>query len=181
MKQRMLITLVGLALLLMTACASQDTSQATPSSTPTLQPTIQPAPATQAPSAEPSQSPGAGAALKDGEYTAQMSDRYAKDSGHGWQEYLKVTISGGQVTEAEYDALKDGKLKSQTTQEEYKMSPHPSQWIPQLTANVKKAASPQEVDAVSGATDSSKTVKKLYAAIWEAAQTGNTEIITLEK
>ena len=186
MKRKYLLPLMVLTLLMTTACATQDTPQPTssPIASPTASPTASPVASSEAsPAASPDAGAGqpAGMELKDGEYTAQVSEEYAKNSGHGWQEYLKITVSGGQVADVEYDAQMDGKLKSKTTKEEYNMDPHPSQWIPQLTQNVKNAKTPDEVDAVSGATSSSETVKKLYAAVLEAAQAGNTAIVTLSE
>lgn len=178
MKKPLMYALALSLMLLLTGCVGQDTSA--PSASPAAQATSAPS---SAPSDAPSDAPlaqGAGE-LKDGAYTAQTSEAYAAASGYGWREYLNVTISGGKVTEAEYDARMDDKRKCETTQDEYNMTPHPSQWIPQLSESVKNAQTPEDIDIVTGATHSSQTVRKLYAAILKAAETGDTAAITIEE
>ena len=122
-----------------------------------------------------------GSKLKDGTYVAETSDAVATDS-HGWKDTVTVTVSGGKVTDVVFDsfALDDGRAKSKETAETYPMDPHPSEWIPQLSANLKAASSADEVAAVAGATHSSESAKKLYAAALEAAAEGNTETVVVD-
>lgn len=174
MNKSTLAALLGVSLGLMTACAAQ------PAPTPTAAPTHTPSPmptsaATNVPTAAPVQSD-----LMDGEYVAETSETYTAETGHGWREYVKITVSDGQIVDMEYDALKDEKKKSETTQDEYPMTPHPSQWIPQLNENLQAADNPDEVDAVAGATQSSQMIKKLYAAALKAAQMGDEQAAIVE-
>ncbi|MBQ8535977.1 MAG: FMN-binding protein [Clostridia bacterium] len=174
MNKTRLIPLLGLSLALVTACAAQPAPAPTqaPTTQPTASPTMQP---TNVPTASPAQG-----SLMDGEYVAEMSETYAQKTGQGWQEYVKLTVSDGQIIDMEYDALKDGQRKSETTQEEYPMTPHPSQWIPQLNENLQAADNPDEVDAVAGATQSSQAIKKLYKAALEAARMGDEQAAIVE-
>ena len=60
------------------------------------------------------------------------------------------------------------------------MTPAASEWIPQLEANIKATSSPDKVAAVAGATNSSNSAKKLYAAVVEAAKAGKTETVVVD-
>lgn len=120
---------------------------------------------------------GCASGPKDGTYTA----RY-ENASHGYIEYLTVTFKDGAPVEAEYDAYAEGDptaKKSAATPEEYPMDPAPSEWIPQISANVLAAGTnPDAIDGVAGATYASASARELYAAILEAAAEGNTaEII----
>ncbi|MEG2286772.1 MAG: hypothetical protein RSA17_02410 [Ruthenibacterium sp.] len=108
--------------------------------------------------------------IKDGTYTAQLAE-----ASHGWTDTLSVTYKDGKVAEASYDAFDaDGKLKSAATQEEYDMTPHPTEWIPTLNANIVAAGSSDKIEAVAGATTSSEIAKLLMAAVEEKAKAGDT-------
>lgn len=174
MNKKLLIPLMGLSLMLVTGCAAQ------PAPAPTQAPTAQPTAAvTLQPTNVPTAAPAA-SGLMDGEYVAQTSETYTQQTGHGWQEYVKLTVSDGQLIDLEYDALKDGQRKSETTPDNYPMDPHPSQWTPQLNENLQAADNPDEVDAVTGATQSSQMIKKLYAAALRAARMGDEQAVTVE-
>lgn len=120
------------------------------------------------------------APLQDGDYTAEVSDAYAASSGHGWKEYLQITVKDQQIASIEYDALKDGKKKSEATAEEYPMTPHPSEWIPKINEALRAAEMPEAMDTVTGATMSSNVARKLYAAVLSAAREGKTETVTVD-
>lgn len=103
-----------------------------------------------------------GGSMPDGTYTAEM-----KNASHEYRDYLTVTYEGGKIVDADFDAKHEtsGKLKSQTTPEEYPMPFHPSEWMPMLEENIKKAGSSAKVDAVAGATWGSENAKALLKAI----------------
>jgi len=176
MNLKKLLPLTSAVLFALTGCAANDpaapsatgqpgATQPAASQRPTIQDTIT-APDPAANTASQS------AALVDGAYTARTSDEYTQGTGHGWQEYLTITVENGQIVQLDYDALQDNKLKSETTPDVYPMTPHPSQWIPQLEASMMQAATAADIDAVTGATNSSRMAQKLYAAVMEAAQEG---------
>lgn len=176
MKRKIVFLLIACTLLL-TACTRDVTTQ--PSTSPSAQITNTPEMPLTSPNTT-DQPVGADTALKDGDYTAEVSDAYAASSGHGWKEYLKVTVTNNQISSMEYDALKDGKKKSEATAGEYPMTPPPSEWIPKINDALRAAEMPEAMDTVSGATMSSQTARKLYAALLEAARTGNTQTVVIE-
>lgn len=153
-------------MLTLSGCTAARDPMVSPSATSSPAPTAARAPAS------PSGSPGAAVSLKDGVYTARASDEYTQAAGHGWQEYLTVTVENGAIVQLDYDAVQDGKLKSETTPDVYPMTPHPSQWTPQLEASLMKADSAAAIDTVAGATASSRMARKLYTAVMEAAREG---------
>lgn len=160
--------LCAMCAVMLTGCAAMNPPQVTQS--PTL--------TSPSPQALNSPAPTAESMYKDGVYTAQASEAYAAQNG-GWQEYVKVTVTGGQVTDTEYDADMDGKKKSETTADEYPMDPHPSKWIPEIERQLKAAGEKTQIDGVTGATQSSRMAERLYAAALNAARTGNTATVTL--
>lgn len=171
MKKGMVALLCVLCAMSLMGCAALDRNDAV-----TQSPAMNTSPSPQALN---SAAPGMESLYKDGTYTAQTSQAYAQQW-QGWREYVTVTISNGNIAQVEYDAEKDGKKKSQTTQEEYPMEPHPSQWSKQLSDNLKASGSESALaDTVTGATSSSQTARRLYAAALNAARTGNTQTVTL--
>lgn len=110
---------------------------------------------------------------QDGSYTARF-----QHPSSGYVEYLTVTFQNGKPTGAEFDAFLESdpqSRKSQTTREEYPMTPHPSEWMPQLAKNVTAAGTdPDRVAGVAGATSSSRHARQLYNALLQAAVAGKT-------
>lgn len=117
--------------------------------------------------------------LADGEYTAQADDAWVEGDGYGWRDTLSITVEGGKITAASYDAFDaEGKAKSQPGNYEG-MEPPPSDWMPQLSANVESAGLDGTVDAVAGATTSSENVQKLLDAIKAEGSPGATIDVAL--
>lgn len=177
MKRNIAFLLIVFSLML-TACTRDTTMQ------PTVSPTVNVTNTPDMPLTEPETSTQpAGtdtSSLQDGEYTAEVSDAYAQSSGQGWKEYLKITVTDHQISNVEFDALKDGKKKSEATAEEYPMTPPPSEWIPKINEALRAAEMPEAMDTVTGATMSSQTARKLYAAVLEAARAGDTQTVVVE-
>ncbi len=183
--KRIAFALVCLLLVpMLFACSAQ-----TPTVTPTTQPSTVPSaqltmtPDIQtSPGAKPTTQTGGptAAEAKDGQYTARMSEAYAKGTGQGWQTTLTVTFEGGKAENVEFDAFMDGKKKSEQSKEEYPMEPRPSEWMPEIAEQIKKAQRPDEIEGVSGATIASGEARRLYGAILKAAQEGKTGEITVE-
>ena len=176
MKKSIVFLLIACALLL-SACTRDTTVQ--PSASPTTQVTNTPEmpPAMPDASEQPTMENGP---LQDGDYIAEVSDAYAASSGHGWKEYLKITIKDQQIANLEYDALKDGKKKIEATAEEYPMTPPPSEWIPKINDALRAAEMPEAMDTVTGATMSSNVARQLYAAVLSAAREGKTETVIVD-
>lgn len=119
---------------------------------------------------------GCGGGIKDGTYTAKASA-----ASHGWTDYLKVTYKGGAITDVDFDSEDaSGNLKSKATDDTYPMTPPPREWIPKLEANIKAAASSDKIEAVAGASNSSKTAKLLMAAVEKQAKAGKTDVVLVD-
>lgn len=176
MKKSVIILLIACALML-SAC-TRDTT-VLPSASPSMQPTNTP----DMPPVQPdtSEQPAMGdGPLMDGDYSAEVSEAYVASSGHGWKEYLKITVKDQQIASLEYDALKDGKKKSEVTAEEYPMTPPPSEWTPQINDALRAASVPEAMDTVTGATMSSNVARQLYTAVLRAAREGKTETVIVD-
>ena len=165
--------------LLLTACTKDKTMQ--PVTSPTTQATSTPevnmSPVLPSASNQPAMTDSQ---LQDGNYSAEVSESYASAQGHGWKEYLKITVTNNQISSVEYDALKDNKKKSEATAEAYPMTPPPSEWIPKINDAIRAAEVPEAMDTVSGATMSSTVARQLYAAVLKAAREGNTETVVVD-
>lgn len=116
--------------------------------------------------------------FKDGSYQAEEAEFH-----YGWKGFLNAEIKEDKLVSVEFDYFNaDGDLKSETTQEEYNMTPHPSVWVPQYVAALLASdiTSFEPVDAISGATSGGSSVNALMEVALEAAKTGDTskQIVT---
>ena len=114
--------------------------------------------------------------LKDGYYTAQ-----AAQASHGWQEFVTITVRGGKITSVEYNAKNDsGFIKSWDNAYMYNMKSDTGTYPNEYTRNyaaqlLQKQAS--GIDAIAGASHSSKSFEKLSAAVIEQAKKGDSNVI----
>ncbi|MEG0305489.1 MAG: hypothetical protein RR576_09420 [Oscillospiraceae bacterium] len=117
-----------------------------------------------------------GGKIKDGTYAAEN-----KNASHGWTDYLSVTYKDGAITEVDYNAKdKDGKLKSDTPDEQYPMEPKLSVWLPELNAQIKAAGTADKIEGVAGATFASSSAKELMKAVEAQAKAGKTDVVVVE-
>ncbi len=117
--------------------------------------------------------------MADGVYTAQADDAYVDGDGYGWRDTLVLKYEGGQLVEAVFDSYNaEGAAKSVPGNYEG-MEVSPSEWVPQLSDNIKNAASPDEVDTVAGASIASENARKMYKAILEKGKPGETIDVVL--
>lgn len=120
----------------------------------------------------------AGADLKDGTYKL-VEDNYD----HGYKVEMSMTVKNGKVTDTKYDQVnKDGKSKAKDSSYEKQMKKYakvgPKEYISTLNKEWSaNADNPENVQAVSGATNSSYTLKNYVNQLTQAAQTGNTKTI----
>ncbi len=122
---------------------------------------------------------GSGKSLEDGTYKAQVDDAYVETEGIGWREFLEVTIKDGEITEVTFNAINaEGKYK--TDPGAYKMVPSPSIWMPVIEENVKNNVD-GKIDALTGATTSSKNAQKLLDAIYKDGKPGQTIDVSIKK
>lgn len=111
---------------------------------------------------------------KDGTYEV-IQDDVSAEASHGWAEFIKAEVKNGKVSTITYDAINsEGKFKSETTKDEYPMTPHPTEWIPQFNDELKKAKSAEDIEDITGATNSSKIIKVLFESLVDNMKAGNT-------
>ncbi len=123
------------------------------------------------------------ATYKDGTYKAQYQD--ADD--HGWTEYVTITVSGGKFTAVDFDALnEDGEKKSQD--EDYKAAytgagyqTYPADYSKKLEDSLLSKQNPDQVDAVAGATNSSRSFKDLVKQLESRMKKGDTSTLVVKK
>jgi len=117
--------------------------------------------------------------LKDGYYTAQ-----AAQPSHGWQEFVTITVRSGKITSVEYNAKNDsGFIKSWDNAYMRNMKPvtgtYPNEYTRNYAAQLlqKQTAG---VDAIAGASTSSKSFEKLSAAVIEQAKIGDSHVVMVD-
>lgn len=117
--------------------------------------------------------------LKDGYYTAQ-----AAQPSHGWQEFVTISVRRGKITSVEYNAKNDsGFIKSWDNAYMRNMKPvtgtYPNEYTRNYAAQLlnKQAAG---VDAIAGASTSSKSFDKLSAAVIEQAKMGDSNVVMVD-
>ncbi|MBY9077796.1 FMN-binding protein [Paenibacillus sp. HN-1] len=151
----------------LTACGNSNNASKS-SAEPSVKP-AESAAATAAPSAATAEG-----AFKDGVYKAQ----YDRNDVRNWKAYVELTVEGGKITKAYYDYSNDaGELRSKN--EAYikgfsaanKFTPREA--FDKLGEELV-ASQNAEVDAVSGATHSSRNFNELAAAALEKAKAGDT-------
>lgn len=115
-----------------------------------------------------------GRQMADGVYTAEMDDA-AAEAAYGWRDTLVVEYRDGKMVSAVFESYDpDGNKKSETSADVYPMEPSPSEWVPQLNANLEKAGDSKHLDGVAGATLASGNAKALLEAIEKDGQPGET-------
>lgn len=118
--------------------------------------------------------------LKDGIYSAEMSKEYASSKYNGWQPQLTITVKNGEVESAVYDEVSGGQKKSQLS-DSLNETNHPvGEWLPRLNESIKNASSPNDIEIIEGAENSSEEARKLYSAVLAAAQKGETKTVIVD-
>jgi len=117
--------------------------------------------------------------MKDGTYTLEE-----KNDSHGYHVVFSITVKGGKITDSNYDYVnKDGKSKTKDAAYEKAMKSKvgvgPAEYIPKLNSELVKKQN-ADVDAVSGATDSSSAFVLYANQLINAAQAGNTAKIVVD-
>ena len=120
------------------------------------------------------------ATLKDGFYTAQMSD-YS----HGWKEYLCIMVKDDKIVYAEFNAKSpSGYIKAWDNAYMESMAAvqttYPNDYTRKYVAQLIQAQNTDGIDTVSGATHSGSNFLKLSAAVIEQAAAGNPNIVTVQ-
>lgn len=120
---------------------------------------------------------------KDGSYRAEAKDY----DDHGWKEYVVVTVKGGEITSVDFDAVNKEDGRKKTEDEAYKESylsadlgTWPEDYTKKLEDSLLERQSAASVDMVAGATNSSKSFKKLVAALEDSMKKGKKDILTVD-
>lgn len=114
--------------------------------------------------------------MKDGFYTAEMSD-YS----FGWKEYLCIMVKNNKIVYAEFNA-KDpsGYIKAWDNAYMKNMAPvsgtYPNEYTREYVAQLIETQNPEEVEMVTGASSSGDNFSKLSVAVIEQAKAGDSEV-----
>ena len=113
--------------------------------------------------------------LKAGSYRAE----YDKPDMRGWKAFLTMDISNaGEITNIQYDYISTaGVLKTQDTAYNQRMKSKnglgPMQYCPRFAKNLQIYQDPDQVDSITGATQSFKNFKQLAKVAYAAAKAGS--------
>ena len=117
--------------------------------------------------------------LQDGYYTAQ-----AAEFNHGWKEYITIMVKDNSIVSVEYNAENEsGFIKSwdnaymQTMLHSNGTYPneYTRNYASQLLSNQQ-----EEIDALTGATSSYNSFKKLAADVLKQAQKGDSSTVLVD-
>lgn len=114
--------------------------------------------------------------MKDGSYTAQMSD-YS----HGWREYVSITVKNGTIIATEYNAESvSGFIKSWDNAYMQNMKPvsgtYPNEYTRLYAAQLTGEEAAPDIDMVSGASSSGDNFQRLSSAVVKQALKGDSTI-----
>ncbi len=118
--------------------------------------------------------------LKDGYYTAEMSD-YS----HGWKEYVTICVMEDKIVSVEYNAENaSGFIKSWDIAYMKNMNSiqgtYPNKYTREYASQLLENQSADGIDAVSGASSSGGNFVRLAAAVLEKAQMGDSTVAIVE-
>lgn len=120
---------------------------------------------------------------RDGSYRAEAKSYDL----NGWKEYLAVRVENGKIISADYDAVNetDGRKKTEDAeyQEKYRaagLGTDPADTAARLTDSYLERQESGKVDAVSGATNSSRHFVQLAEALEKRMKNGETGEIKVD-
>lgn len=119
--------------------------------------------------------------MQDGYYTAET----ATFDDYGWKEYITIYVSDAKIVTVEYDARNSsGFIKSWDMDYMRKMNAadgtYPNEYIRTYKVALLNWQNPEDVDAVSGATESYVLFKRLAEAAMAQARTGDKHVAFVE-
>lgn len=119
--------------------------------------------------------------LKDGYYTAQISDY---DS-HGWKEFITICVQDGEIVTVEYNAEnKSGFIKAWDMSYMKAMNmvtgTYPNRYTRTYSAILLKNQSADNIDAVTGASHSYLTFEKLAEAVIKKSMEGDMTVAVVD-
>lgn len=118
--------------------------------------------------------------LKDGYYTAEMSD-----FSFGWKEYLRIQVKNGTIVSAEFNAKNEsGFIKAWDNTYMENMigiqGTYPNKYTREYVQQLIEGQSDTQVDVITGATSSGDNFEKLVEAVLQQARDGNSETAIVE-
>ena len=118
--------------------------------------------------------------MKDGFYTAEMSD-YS----HGWKEYLCIMVKDGIIVYAEFNAKnQSGYIKAWDNAYMQNMvsvsGTYPNEYTRNYVAQLIEVQNPKNIDAISGASNSGSNFIKLATAVNNQAIEGDAATIVVK-
>ncbi len=118
--------------------------------------------------------------LQDGYYTAQ-----AAQFNHGWKEYVTIMVKDGSIVSVEYNAENaSGFIKSWDTAYMQNMlhsnGTYPNEYTRYYAGQLLGGQGDDTIDALTGATSSYDSFKKLAAAVVEQALHGDSSIVVVD-
>lgn len=123
---------------------------------------------------------GESKAMKDGFYTAEMSE-YS----HGWKEYLCIMVKNDTIVYAEFNAKNpSGYIKAWDNAYMRNMytvnGTYPNEYTRTYVAGLIDTQNPDAIDAISGASSSWNNFRSLSAAVISQAKKGDSATIVVE-
>lgn len=118
--------------------------------------------------------------LKDGFYTAEMSE-----FSNGWVEYLIIQVKGGEIVSAEYNAKNasgfikawdNNYMKNMLSKQETYPNKYTREYVQQLIDGQKDTT----VDIITGASSSGQNFEKLVTAVLNQAAAGDSATAVVE-
>lgn len=121
-----------------------------------------------------------GSKMKDGYYTAEMSD-----FSHGWKEYVCILVKNDKIVSAEFNAKSEsGFIKAWDNEYMRNMGTvsgtYPNKYTREYVQQLLEKQKDIQVDMVTGATSSGNNFEKLAAAVIEQAKKGDSTTIIVE-
>ncbi len=118
--------------------------------------------------------------LQDGYYTAQ-----AQEFSHGWKEYVTIMVKGGSIVSVEYNAENaSGFIKSWDNAYMQNMlhsnGTYPNEYTRNYAGQLLEGQGKGQIDAISGASSSYDSFKKLAAAVLEQAKKGDSDVVIVD-
>lgn len=118
--------------------------------------------------------------MKDGYYTAEMSD-----FSNGWKEYVCILVKNDKIVSAEFNAKNEsGFIKAWDNEYMRNMSTlqntYPNKYTREYVQQLIEGQKDTKVDVVTGASSSGANFEKLVAAVIRQAQKGDSDVVIVE-
>lgn len=119
--------------------------------------------------------------MKDGYYTAEMSD-----FSYGWKEYICIYVKNDRIISAEFNAKDpNGFIKAWDNEYMNNMNSvqgtYPNRYTREYVQQLMEGQKETEVDTVSGASTSGDNFRKLIVTVIEQAKKGDASVAMVEE